>query len=101
MTDVKVEQCDVDRARSHEPNGVDYFASNGMVEKHWLVMLIAETRQAAEKAQQEAVEEAYEEELRAANEHFREGVISYDVLKAAVNTAARMRDAASRRQGHE
>ncbi|WP_394662872.1 hypothetical protein [uncultured Sphingomonas sp.] len=115
MTDVKVEQCD--RVAAHAVVLCNLIAASGSElpwmrealadilegkeDGHYMVQAFARHRQAAEKAQHEAVEEAYEEELRAANEHFREGIISYDVLKAAVNTAARMRDAAIRSQGHE
>ena len=57
MTDVKVEQCDRSLAAAIESNGVNHTLTDSIIagneDESWLVLKIAQFRQAAEKAQQE------------------------------------------------
>lgn len=101
MTDVKVEQCDINEAEEFRDILDSADAEYPSYAINVLAEILARHRQAAEKATREAVERAYKEERHAANEQFREGITSYQVLKATVNTAARMRDAAIRSHSHE
>lgn len=73
MTDVKVEQCDIDRADEY-----NVWSGDG---KHWIFEMLAAHRQAAEKATRESIADELTAYCRKMNAAGREASF-YDAVRA-------------------